>query len=64
VTDIRVQREGTIFLLHPLTEHAEDWFDQHFDRDSVEYFGKALVVEHSFVVSVVEGALEDGLEVE
>ena len=31
--DIEVQNHGTIVLLRPLTEHAQEWFDERVEHE-------------------------------
>lgn len=59
--DATVENHGTIFLVRPETSTAREWLDENTDG---EWFGGALVVEHSFVLDLVQGMLDDGLEVE
>jgi hypothetical protein len=44
-TDFRVQDEGTIFLLQPLTDAARRWSVEHLPDDA-QRFGSAYFVEH------------------
>jgi len=63
--DLRVDSHGTLALLHPESAGGRAWIDEHFDREreDVMFMGQALVIEHSFVQSVVDGARRDGMEV-
>jgi hypothetical protein len=58
--DFLVQNEGSIFLLHPLTESARDWVHKNLSEDRMT-FGDAVVVEHRYIAHVVRGARADGL---
>lgn len=62
MADIVVQNEGTIVLLVPETEVADEWLDEHLDPDVVRW-ATGYVVEPRYVAPIIEGALEDGLKV-
>jgi hypothetical protein len=61
--DFAVENHGTIFLLRPLTTAARVWVDENIGQDNgfQPYFPAALVIEHRFIQSIVEGARRDGL---
>lgn len=62
-TDLYVQNEGTIFLLHPLSKRGERWIEEHIP-DNAMTFGKAIVIEHRYIGAIVDGAQADGLRIE
>lgn len=41
--DFSVENHGSIILLRPLTEAAQDWVDEHIPDDA-QMFGTAIVV--------------------
>jgi hypothetical protein len=53
-----VQNEGSIFLLQP----SQEWIRDNISPDRM-MFGDAVVVEHRFILDLIEGILADGLEV-
>ncbi len=59
--DIRVENHGSIVLLQPLNPAAREWLDQHVAWE--QKFGNAIVVEPRYVAGIVQGAINDGLEV-
>ena len=61
--DIKVQNEGSIYLLSSLTPAGEDWIEEHIPEDAMTW-GGAIVVEHRYIEAIVVGAIADGLEVE
>jgi len=64
--DIRVENHGSIWLLFPENAVARQWLLDHV-ADDAQWFGgqyAALVVEPRYVLDIVRGADEDGLEVE
>ena len=58
--DFLVENHGSIFLLQPLTPAAESWIEEFLPKDRMT-FGSAVVVEHRFIVDIVEGIRNDGL---
>ena len=62
-SDFQVENHGSIFLLRPLTEAADDWVGQHIPDDAM-WFGLAVAVEHRFIAPIIEGIASDGLVVE
>ncbi len=63
MVDISIANHGSIFLLHPLTDAARDWIEEHVSRDGFHPDWPTLVVEPRYVAGIVHGALEDGLRV-
>ena len=57
--DFTIQNEGNIFLFHPHTASARLFID----RCDGQRFGNALVVEDSYVCSIVDAIRAEGLEV-
>lgn len=62
-TDFTVQNEGSIFLLHPHTDAARAWIEEHIPEDA-QTFGDAIAVEHRYICSIVDGIQGDGLTIE
>jgi hypothetical protein len=62
MSDFTVQNEGTIFLVIPNTPTAQEWIDEHI-HDTAQYFGTAVVVEHRYIVALIDGILAEGLSV-
>lgn len=60
-TDLRLQDEGTIWLLWPETDQGREWMDLNVERGPT--FGPATAVEPRYVEDIVEGARADGLTV-
>ncbi len=64
MTDIKVQNHGSIVLLTPRTDAAEEWFDEHLPADAQTWGLNSIVVEPRYVGAIIEGAAEAGLEIE
>jgi hypothetical protein len=60
--DFTVENHGTIFLLRPLTDAANDWVEEYLP-DNAQRFSGALVVEHRYIRDIVEGIQRDGLKI-
>lgn len=58
--DVRVQDEGTVVLLWPITNRAIGWLDEHLPDDR-QRWGSATVVEARYVWDILYGLAEDGL---
>jgi hypothetical protein len=63
MADIRVENHGSIVLLHAVTPAAHTWLVEH-TPDDAPWFGDALAVEPRYVGDILNGAREDGLEIE
>lgn len=63
MSDFMVANHGSIFLLQPVTEAAQQWIEEHLPDDR-QTIGNAVAVEHRYIGAIVEGIEEDGLEVE
>lgn len=60
--DVRVENHGSIILVNPLTGPAIDWVADNLP-DDVQMFGNAIVVEPRYVGAIIDGMINDGLEV-
>ena len=61
--DVRIENHGSLFLVHPLTPCATQWIQENILEES-QSFGDALVVEPRYIEVLVQGMVNDGLEVE
>jgi hypothetical protein len=59
--DIQVENHGSLFLLRPVSAEGREWLDEHVAWE--QSFGDAIVVEPRYVRDIVQGAIDDGLEV-
>ena len=60
--DFFVENHGSIFLLQPLTTAANSWISEHLPEDHMT-FGGAVVAEHRYIWSILEGIQSDGFTV-
>lgn len=63
IIDFRLQNEGTLFLLWPLTEEALCWIDENIPEDATRWANDAVVIEPRYVEAIYEGIVNDGLAV-
>jgi hypothetical protein len=62
VPDFTLLDEGTLFLLTPKTERAQEWADTHIDP-LAETWCDAIVIEHRYMPDILAGARAHGLTV-
>ena len=61
IPDFTIENHGSIFLFHPLTTAACDWWFEHVGDTPT--FGTAYAVEHRYAFDIAEGISADGLEI-
>lgn len=62
LADFLVENHFTIYLLRPVTPRAREWVTTHLPDDA-QTWGDAIVVEHRYIADIVNGIVNDGLEV-
>ncbi len=64
--DFQVLNAGSIFILFPITEQADNWVSDNVQiTDETQYWGpKGIVIEHGYICSIIEGILKDELTME
>jgi hypothetical protein len=60
--DVELSFHGSINLIKPITEAAQDWIDENVAEGAL-FFGRALAVEPRYADDIVEGMIDDGLAV-
>lgn len=60
--DVIVWNAGSLTLVRPVTQRAEEWVKEHVQGDA-QWYGDTLVVEPRYVEQLVNGMKADGLEV-
>jgi hypothetical protein len=53
---------ATVYAVRPLTPQARDWMAEH-TPDDAQWLGGALMVEHRYLLGLIEGMEQDGLKV-
>lgn len=61
--DVRIDREGSIFLFTPLTDAAREFIKEHVQADA-QWWAGSLVVEHRYARDLARGMANDGLRLE
>jgi hypothetical protein len=64
MTDLTVESHGSIALVTPLTPLGETWLQENTVTEGWQWLGKSLGVDHRYIIPLLEGAIQDGLEVE
>ena len=59
--DIRLENFGSIVLMEPLTEHAEQWIRSKIAMEPWQWLGNKLAIEPRYVLDIVNGMQIDGL---
>jgi len=60
--DVRVQDEGSVVMLRPLTPEAKQWLQDHADEDAI-WMGGALAVGHQYADEIIQGLQDEGFTV-
>lgn len=63
MTDIRIVNHGSLYALWGITKTGCDWLEANLDPDAPRWTSRAWMVEPRYVAPIVQGALDDGLEV-
>lgn len=61
--DLTITNHGSIILLRGETPAGQDWLSEHIDSEAQGWCG-AIVVEPRYIGAIINGAINDGLEVE
>jgi hypothetical protein len=60
--DVRVQDEGSLFILFPLTVAAREWIDGNLGETQT-WGSEGVVVEPGYVLQIMRGMVRDGLTI-
>lgn len=60
--DIEVNDQGSIVLLTPTSDAGREWIEENLPDDA-QWFGMAVVVEHRYADDIIDGMVNDGLDV-
>lgn len=60
--DFTVDNHGSIFILIPHTQEAKEFVAEKIQEDALE-FGGGVVVEHRYIVELVDGIRKEGFGV-
>ncbi len=62
--DFKLERHGTVALLHPQTTAAETWLNENVVAEGWQWLGRALAVEPRLMPNITQALAADGLTVE
>lgn len=63
--DLYVENHGSVMLLIGASKAGKRWLHKHIPDSALRWGGRhSVVVEPRYMAAIVEGALNDGLEVE
>lgn len=62
MSDFLFADHGSVTILTPLTEAAQEWADNNLPDDALT-FGRGIVIEPRYAGPILEGIVEDGLTV-
>lgn len=54
---------GSIVIMHPRSDAARDWTEQHIPEDAQRWGRGGVVIEPRYVGDIIDGITNDGLEV-
>lgn len=63
MADLIVENHGSVALILPASPAGREWFDSHVEYESWAVLGSRIAVDHRYVAPIVDGAVNDGLEV-
>lgn len=61
--DFRIDNHGSILILNALTPAAQEWVADHIPEDAMSWGAHGTVVEPRYMGDIVDGIINDGLEV-
>lgn len=64
MADLKVVNHGSIIILIGTSVEGNEWMDENVGDDETLTWGGGIVVEPRYIDDIVEGARQDGLEVE
>lgn len=63
MTDMTFANHGSITIMTPLTPAAHDWVSEHIPEDAMTWGPSGIVIEHRYVLDIMQGVLSDGLDI-
>jgi hypothetical protein len=64
IEDFTFENHGTICILTPLTDEAEQWVKSYVDDTGFQPYWPAVVMEPRYADDVLQGIADDGLMVQ
>lgn len=63
MADILVRNESSIVMFTPKSNEGRTWVDENLNLESWQWLGQSFAVEWRYAPDIVQGMMEDGLEV-
>ena len=64
MADIEIMDGGSVVLLQPVSDAGREWIDEHVGEDNgFQPYYPTITCERRYVRDILDGMLEDGLEV-
>ncbi len=65
MSDFRIDGEGSIYILTPITQAAREWCGEHLPDDALRWGARGYVIEHGYIATIVSDIIEaEGLTIE
>lgn len=61
--DITFQNEGSITIMYGHTPAGKGWIEENIPEDAMTWGRDGIVIEHRYVLAIIEGVLGDGLDI-
>ena len=61
--DVEIHREGSLFMVHHLTDAARDWVSENVSLEGWQWMGTRFACDQRYVENLVDGMVGDGLVV-
>ena len=61
--DIKIDNEGSIIVITPLTSEARIWIDENCNIESWQWIGESLAIDHRFAENIILGLADAGFNV-
>lgn len=64
IPDVLVTREGSLFLVQPVSREAKAWVEENaYQDDETQTWGDSIVVEYRYMSDLFDGMTDAGLVV-
>ena len=61
--DVRIEREGNIFMVEFCSDQAKAWQEENLETEPYQWLGKRLAVDQHYAAGIVEQMQQYGLTV-
>jgi hypothetical protein len=61
--DLQIDNYGSISLITPLTAAGEEWVEANLKPEPWQWFGRGFAIEPRYAGAILQGALDEGLEI-